>query len=169
MNYFDTKIEFLKGVGPKKSSALNIDLGIFTFGEMLQHYPFRHEDRTSFHQIRDIDDNMPAVQMVGIISYFEIVGEGRKSRLTATFRDETGEIDLIWFQSAKWVYNSLQKGAKYIVFGKPNYFNGGYSISHPELQLFTESETDDAKGALVPVYSTTEKLKKKFLNLERLL
>ncbi len=162
MSFFQTKIEFLKGVGPQKASSLNTELGIFNFGDMLQHYPFRHEDRSEFQQIRDIHEGLGSVQVVGRVNYWEEVGEGRKKRLVATLRDETGEIDLVWFQSAKWVAKSLKKGVDYIVYGKVNAFGGHYSISHPEMEILTEAGTQG--GKLVPVYHTTEKMKRKFLD-----
>lgn len=162
MNYFDTKIEFLKGVGPQKADALKVELGIHTFGDLLQHYPFRHEDRTKFYKIKDIHEGLPYVQVIGQVTYMETVGEGRKKRLSATLRDETGSMDLIWFQGVNWVAKSLKTGTTYIFFGKPNSFKGSYSLSHPEFEPLTTA--NQKGGSLVPVYHSTEKLKKKFLD-----
>ncbi|MFT5618629.1 MAG: ATP-dependent DNA helicase RecG [Arenicella sp.] len=162
MSFFQTKIEFLKGVGPQKATSLNTELGIFNFGDMLQHYPFRHEDRSEFQKIRDIHEGLGSVQVLGRVNYWEEVGDGKRKRLVATLRDETGEIDLVWFQSAKWVAKSLKKGVDYIVYGKVNAFGGHYSISHPEMEILTEASKQG--GKLVPVYHTTEKMKRKFLD-----
>lgn len=129
---------------------------------MLQHYPFRHEDRSEFQKIRDIHEGLGSVQVLGRVNYWEEVGDGKRKRLVATLRDETGEIDLVWFQSAKWVAKSLKKGVDYIVYGKVNAFGGHYSISHPEMEILTEASKQG--GKLVPVYHTTEKMKRKFLD-----
>ena len=162
MNYFSTKIEFLKGVGPQKADTLKTELGIHTFGDLLQHYPFRHEDRTKFYKIRDIHEGLPYVQVIGQVSYIETIGEGRKKRLVATLRDETGSMDLIWFQGVNWVTKSLKTGTPYLFFGKPNSFKGNYTLTHPEFEPLTEN--NQKGGTLVPVYHSTEKLKKKFLD-----
>jgi ATP-dependent DNA helicase RecG len=156
MNFFDTKIEFLKGVGPKKSSLLNLELKIFTFGDMLEHYPFRHEDRSKFYPIASISENYPYVQVIGRIMHFEEIGEGAKHRFVAYLQDDTGVLELIWFQGIKWVKEKVKKGLDYVAFGKPSYFNGKFSISHPEIELLTEAN-QEGKG-LEPVYSTTQKL-----------
>ncbi|MGB0521960.1 MAG: DEAD/DEAH box helicase, partial [Flammeovirgaceae bacterium] len=162
MNYFATKIEFLKGVGPQKADALKTELGIHTFGDLLQHYPFRHEDRTKFYKVREIHEGLPYVQVIGQVSYLETIGEGRKKRLVATLRDETGTLDLIWFQGVNWVKKTLKVGVNYVFFGKPNSFKGNYSLTHPEFELFNAASQKG--GALVPVYHSTDKLKKKFLD-----
>ena len=163
MGFFDTKIEFLKGVGPQRAKALNTELGIFTFGELLQHFPFRYEDRTTFHKIGQIHGGMSQVQVVGKVQYLETLGEGRKKRLVAYFKDDTGMMELIWFRSIAWVQKNMQMGQQYVVLGKPSYFNGRYSISHPEFQHALEARQEE-RNALQPVYSSTEKLKKKGLD-----
>ncbi|MFT6963334.1 MAG: ATP-dependent DNA helicase RecG, partial [Flammeovirgaceae bacterium] len=81
MSFFQTKIEFLKGVGPQKATSLNTELGIFNFGDMLQHYPFRHEDRSEFQKIRDIHEGLGSVQVLGRVNYWEEVGDGKRKRL----------------------------------------------------------------------------------------
>jgi ATP-dependent DNA helicase RecG len=157
-----TGIEFLKGVGPQKADLLKTELGIHTFEDLLGYFPFRHEDRTKFHKIREIQEEMPYVQLVGFISSVETTGEGRKKRLVAQLRDDTGTLELVWFQGVKWVQGTLKPGVAYVVFGKPARFGHKFSISHPDIELFI----DDAElsGHLEPVYSSTEKLKKKFLD-----
>ncbi|MEN7546695.1 ATP-dependent DNA helicase RecG [Rapidithrix thailandica] len=162
MNYFDTKIEFLKGVGPQRSDLLNKELDIFTFGDLLQHYPFRHEDRSKIYQIREIHGDMPFVQLKGSITNIETLGEGRKKRLVARFTDGSGAIELIWFQGVNWVVKKLKPGVQYLVFGKPTFFNSRINITHPEYEVLTEA--NEQNRGLQPVYSTTEKLKKKFLD-----
>ncbi|MDQ3394048.1 MAG: ATP-dependent DNA helicase RecG [Bacteroidota bacterium] len=158
---FDTKIEFLKGVGPKKAALLNTELNIFTYGDLLQHYPFRHEDRTIFHQINQISDQLSQVQLKGKITAFHTVGVARKKRLVADFVDPTGQIELVWFQGINWVLNKIKRGEEYIVYGKPAFFGDKINIAHPEI------EVNDEKAAppnfLQPVYSVTEKLRNNYL------
>lgn len=160
--YFDTGIEFLKGVGPQKSALLNKDLGIFTYGDLLQHYPFRHEDRTKFYKVNEVNDQMPFVQIKGVIRQMEVIGTARKQRLRAYFKDETGEIELIWFKGVQWLNKSLKTGIPYVAFGKATKFGNNYNIAHPELEVLTPSH--DQKGYLQPVYHSTELLKNKFLD-----
>ena len=162
MAFFDTKIEYLKGVGPQKASLLNTELSIFTFGDLLQHFPFRHEDRTKFYRIAEINENLPYVQLKGQIVNISTVGERRKKRLVARFDDGSASIDLVWFQGTQWIAKKLKPGTEYIVFGKPQRYGRSISISHPEMEEI--SIDTEQKGGLEPVYSTTEKLRNKFLD-----
>ena len=161
-NLFDTKIEFLKGVGPQKAQLLQKELRIFTFGDLIQHYPFRHEDRTQFTNIEDIRSDATSVQVKGVIRTYELKGSARKQRLTAYFKDETGEIELVWFKAVQWVAKQITPGMEYVIAGKPAVFNNRISISHPELEVY--SDKSGTEGYLQPVYSTTETLNRKFLN-----
>src|SRR5215203_4392943 len=133
--FFDTRIEFLKGIGPQKAIILNTELNIFTYGDLIQYYPFRYEDRTRFYKIEDITDSMPFVQVRGRIKYWEMVGEGYKTRLVAYLTDGSGEMELVWFQGATWISKTLKKEVEYVVFGKPASFMGKFNIAHPELEL----------------------------------
>src|SRR5690606_7258373 len=101
--FFDKKIEFLKGVGPQKAALLQKELGIITFRDLIQHYPFRYEDRTKFYQISQLHGDLPFVQVRGCIRRVETVGVGRKQRLVAYFADETGEVELVWFKGLQYV------------------------------------------------------------------
>jgi ATP-dependent DNA helicase RecG len=160
--FFETKIEFLKGVGPQRANLLNKELGIFTFGDLIQHFPFRYEDRTQIHHIRELNASMPYVQIKGCIRSYELTGRPHKQRLTAHFYDDTGEIELIWFQGAKWIIKKLKPGIEYLVFGKPSLFNSKLYIGHPELELYSSQQTETS--FLQPVYPTTEKLKSRFID-----
>lgn len=162
-NFFDTKIEFLKGIGPQKASLLNTELGIFTFGDLIQHYPFRYEDRSMFYKIQDLnpEEEHNYVQIKGQIKSITAVGSSFKKRLVATFRDETGSMELVWFQGAKWVMKSLKPNVDLIVYGKPALFGRKFSIAHPEIEIATEASL--SKG-LQPVYHTSEKLKNKYID-----
>ncbi|MCE7065669.1 ATP-dependent DNA helicase RecG [Dyadobacter sp. CY326] len=159
--FFDTKIEFLKGVGPQKAALLNQELGIFTFGDLIQHYPFRHEDRTVFHKIKDLNDQLPAAQIKGRLREWTLTGEGNKKRLVAYFTDGTGILELVWFQSIAWYEKNLRPNTEYIVFGKPVAFGGRWSITHPELDLITPENENG--GFWQPIYPLTEKLRRKFV------
>lgn len=159
---FKTPIEFLKGVGPIRSDLLNKELKIFDFGDLLQYYPFRYEDRTKFYKINEIKVHMPFIQVKGRLKHIELVGHTRKKRLHAWLMDETGEIELVWFQGAQWVMKKLSIGAYYIVFGKPSLYNNKLNITHPEIELLTE--TGEKNRHFQPVYSTTDKLKTHFLD-----
>lgn len=158
--FFDTPIEFLKGVGPQRAALLNKELGIFTYKDLLYYFPFRYEDRTRFYFISEIREDMPYIQVKGTIKSMELVGGGRKQRLVARLSDETGELELVWFQGIKWVTQKVHRGVEYIVFGKANRFGRKLTISHPEIDLATRSAEET--GYLRPVYHTTEKLKYKY-------
>lgn len=157
--FFDTAIEFLKGVGPQRAALLNKELNIHTYGDLIQHYPFRYEDRTRFYSIDEITSEMPYVQLKGKITRKEIVGGGHKKRMVCYFEDGTGKIELVWFQGINWVAEKIRTGVEYVVFGKPNKFGNHFSIAHPELDLV--SAAAEKAGMLQPVYSVTEKLRLK--------
>jgi len=157
--FFDRSIEYLKGVGPQRAETLNKELQLFTFGDLLQHYPFRHEDRSKFYKIKELQPDLPYVQLIGEFKLFKIIGAGRKARLVGMFADETGTIEMVWFKGISWIQKSLTVGAKYVAFGKASIFNGKFNIAHPEIEAQTEKNTKG--GYLQPIYHSTEKMKKK--------
>ncbi len=161
-SYLDTKIEYLKGVGPQRSELLNKELKIFTFWDLLNFFPFRYEDRSQYLKISQISLNHGNIQTKGVITTISSEGQGRKMRLRAILSDETGHLELIWFQGAKWVEKKLKKGQVHVVYGKPSLFNRRINISHPDIEHLTQSEQD--KSGLVAVYHSTEKLKSRFLD-----
>ena len=161
----ETPLVYLKGVGPKRAELLQKELGFFTYEQLLHHYPFRYIDRTRFYKINELNPDMPLVQVVGKIISKETVGEKQKKRIVAKFADETGTMELVWFQSLKWVEEHVYRGNTYIAFGKPNFFNGGFSISHPDLETYPrQSGGVTGNLTLQPIYHSTEKLKKSFLD-----
>ena len=160
--FFETSIEFLPGIGPQKAALLNKELGIFSFGDLLQHYPFRYEDRTRFYKINELNASLPSIQLRVRLRTTEITGPPRKKRLIAHFHDDTGAIDCVWFQGISWISKKLVNGAEYVLFGKPTLFNGVLNIPHPEFEPASQFSLEG--GYLQPVYSTTEKLKRKFLD-----
>ncbi len=157
--FFDRSVEFLKGVGPQRAETLNKELQIFTFGDLLQHYPFRHEDRSKFYKINELQPELPYVQLIGEFKSFKTIGVGRKARLVGVFADESGTIEMVWFKGIQWVQKSLTIGVKYVAFGKATIFNGKFNIAHPEVEIQTEKNTKG--GYLQPIYHSTEKMKKK--------
>jgi ATP-dependent DNA helicase RecG len=161
-SFFDTKIEFLKGVGPQRAALLNKELNIFTFGDLIQHYPFRYEDRTKFYKAREANESMPFIQLKGKILRFEMIGGPRAKRLVGYFADDSGELELVWFQGIKWTLEKLKPGVEYIVFGKPNRYGRTISIAHPEVEPVTE--TGETKTFLQPVYPLSEKLRTKHID-----
>lgn len=166
-SFLDTPIEYLKGIGPQRAEVLKSELGLFTFRDLLTHYPFRYVDRTRFNSIKEVHEDMPYVQLRGTIDSLTTVGVKRGQRLVAVFRDNTGIIELVWFQGHRWMADKLKTQTEYIVFGKPNVFNGRYNIAHPEIELASTSDLNQ-RSAFQAVYSSTEKLKGKGLDSEGL-
>jgi ATP-dependent DNA helicase RecG len=160
--FFETKIEFLKGVGPQRAALLQKELNIFTFGDLIQHYPFRHEDRTKFYKVREANETMPSIQLKGKILRFEMIGGKRVKRLVGYFADDSGELELVWFQGIKWTLDKIKPGVEYVVFGKPNRYGRTISIAHPEIEPVAEKA--DTKSYLQPVYSLTENLRSRHVD-----
>lgn len=164
--FFDTPVEYLKGVGPQRAALLNKELSIFTFGDLIQYFPFRYEDRTKFYQIIDLTDDLQFVQIKGTIRSRELIGVGPKKRLVASFFDKTGTIELVWFQGINWVADKINPGMPCIVFGRPSRYGEKINIAHPEIEAITEK--NETGGILHPVYSLTEKLKTRHLDSKTL-
>ena len=137
---------------------LKKELGIFTFKDLLEYYPFRHIDKTRVDKIAAINADTEYAQVAGRLTGFEIIGEKRSKRLVAYLQDDTGEIELTWFQGINWVEKTLQSGQLYLVFGKPGFFMNKVQMGHPEMEIFTP-EKAGGKKFLEPIYSSTEKLK----------
>lgn len=154
----DTAIEYLKGVGAARAKVLRDELNVNYFADLLYVFPFRYVDRTVFHQIRQINSDLAMVQLKARIVGVEAVGSGRGLRLTAQAEDGTGLIELIWFQGIKWIKPKLLLGKEYIVYGKPTFFNGRYSIVHPEIEEMN-GENVHSLEKMQPVYNSTEKMK----------
>jgi len=163
ISFLDTPIEFLKGVGPQRADLIKKELGIYNYGDLITHYPFRYVDRTKFYKINEVNADLPYVQIRGRIVRHETVGEKRGRRIVAYFRDETGLLELVWFQGLKWLEDKLQTNVEYVVFGKPTSFNGKLNITHPELEPVSAENTVRA-SSFQAVYGTTEKLKLKGLD-----
>lgn len=145
-------------MGPQKGELLRKEIKVYTFGDLLQYFPFRYVDRSRIDKIASLSGYEDFVQIRGKIINMVVMGENRAKRLVATFKDETGTIDLVWFQGWQWMQKSLRENVGYLVFGRISVFNGVSQLAHPELDLLTE-EIATGKQFLEPVYYTTEKLK----------
>lgn len=161
--YLQKDIEFVKTVGPQRAQVFRTELGIFTVEDLLHHFPFRYVDRSRFYNISELNADLPYVQLKGVITSISGFGNKRTTRLQASFRDETGTMDLVWFQGIKWIRESVKAGTPYIIFGKPTLFNGVWNMVHPELETQEKFDENPFKG-FQPVYATTEKSKTKGLD-----
>ena len=162
MYILQTPIDYLKGVGPARADLLKKELKIFTYGDLLQHYPFRYLDRSVVYKISDLIVDMPFIQIKGKIIRFEEKGIRKNKRLIAYFQDETGVVELVWFKGIKWIRSSLKRDVEYIVFGRPAVFKGVFNIVHPEIDLQDDALYDS--GFLQAIYPSTELLNSRGLN-----
>lgn len=155
-------IKFLQGVGPQRAAVLNKELGICSFKDLLYYFPYKYVDRSRLYLIREIDGNMPYIQLRGRILSFETFGEGRQRRLVGHFTDGTGVIDLVWFQELKYIEGKYKANEEYIVFGKPTVFSGRINVAHPDIDPAADLKLSEM--GLEPYYNTTEKMKRHSLN-----
>jgi ATP-dependent DNA helicase RecG len=152
-----TSIAYLKGVGPARAELLGKELGIFSYADLANFFPNRYIDRTQFFKISQLQANNSEVQIVGKITSVKTVQQKRGSRLVATFIDETGTMELVWFRGAKWIKETLKVNIPFVIFGKVNYFNGLFTMPHPEMELVSDYKKS-LRTAMQPVYPSTEKL-----------
>ena len=160
MNVLETPIAYLKGVGPKKAELLNKELQVFTFEDLLQQFPARYIDRTTFTKIGALHDDSGTVQLRGILRRLDSVGQGRKKRLVGRLRDDSGSIDLVWFTGANWIGKTLEIGKEYIAYGRVNAFQKRLNMPHPELEAVNQ-QAQALPKTLQPVYPSTEILNTK--------
>ena len=149
-------------MGPLRGDMLKKELAIFTFGDLLEHFPHRHIDKTQINKINEINPQTEYIQIAGTLLSYETVGVGRTKRLVAQLKDSSGIIELAWFQGIHWVVKILHVGSDYLVFGKTGFFNGKPQIVHPEIEPYVITHAD-GKNFLEPVYPSTEKLRAKGL------
>lgn len=154
-------IVYCKGVGAKRADILRKELGVQTALDMLRQYPFKYIDRSKFYKIAEIEDDETYVQIVGEVTEWHTIGVGKAQRLSAQFSDGTRLIELVWFKGVQYV--KLQKGVKYLLFGKPTRFNHQYNFVHPELTPMAQVKPEMTQG-LEPHYNTTERMKKAGIN-----
>jgi ATP-dependent DNA helicase RecG len=161
MNLLETPIEYLKGVGPQRGDLLRKELGIHKYADLLNLFPNRYIDRTRYYKINELQNSNSEVQIVGKVIHIKTVEQGKgRSRLVATFADETGQMELVWFQGQKWIRESLKINVPYVIFGKVTQFGATYNMAHPEMELLEEHKAS-LRSAMQPVYPSTEKLANK--------
>ena len=155
--FLQTPIDYLKGVGPNRADLLKKELGIHTFQDLLNLFPNRYLDRTKYYKISELQQTNAEVQILGKITHIKTVQQQRGKRLVATFIDETGSMELVWFRGHKWIRENLKINVPYVIFGKTNFYNGTFSMPHPEMELL-ETHEKSLRSAMQPVYPSTEKL-----------
>ena len=153
-----TDIKYITGVGPQKKDILKREIGIETYGDLLEYYPYKYVDRSHIYTISSLSPDMPFVQIKGrILSFESFQMRVKKKRLVAHFGDGTGVVDLVWFSGTQYVSKNYKTGVEYIVFGKPTIFGGRFQISHPELDLAENLQLSEM--GMQPFYVTTERMK----------
>ncbi len=160
-NILSSPVEYLKGVGPLRADLLKKELGIFTFKDLLELFPYRHIDKTQVKLIREITPETDFIQIAGRLTSLEIIGERQGRRLVGEIKDSSGTLELVWFQGISWVHKNLQPGSDYLVYGRAGFYMGAPQITHPEIEIFNDQQA--GKSFLDPVYPATEKLKSKGL------
>ncbi|WP_096685071.1 ATP-dependent DNA helicase RecG [Ichthyobacterium seriolicida] len=155
----NTPIEYLKGIGPHRAKFFKKELNVSTYGDLIEFFPYKYIDKSQFYTISEINATQKIeVQLIGRITSLKNIGEGKKSRLCATFKDDTGTLELVWFKGISWIKNNIKIDERYVIFGVPNIFNGKYSIAHPEMS--TLSEYKKSRIPIQAVYPSTEALVK---------
>ena len=159
MDILQQDIMYLPGVGPNRKKMLSKELGIETYGDLLEYYPYKYVDRTRLYTVHELTGDMPFVQVVGHILSFETFPMGpRKERVVAHFTDGTGIMDLVWFNGGKYAARTYKIGQDYLVFGRPSVFNNRIQVQHPDMD--DASKVDVTAMGMQPYYNTTEKMKK---------
>ncbi len=154
-------IEYLKGVGPQRASILRKELGIDTFRDLLELYPYRHIDKSHTSSISEISPEADFILIAGTLGSLQILGQGKSKRLVSTLKDATGTIQMVWFQGISWMEKNLHPGFRYRAYGRIGYFNGEPQLTHPEIEGFDEIKGD--ASPMEPIYPSTEKLKSRSL------
>lgn len=163
MQFFDTDIKFLKGVGEARARTLKAELEITTFRDLLFYFPFRHIDRSRFYSIAELEGNeLPALQIKGQFISFNIEGEGARQRLQGVFSDGRNLMETVWFSKIQYIKNSYKTGVDYVIFGKPNFFRNSYSMVHPEVEVFDPAKPPTGFRG---VYTITENMRKKGISI----
>lgn len=163
-DFFEQNIEYLKGVGPNRAEILRKEARIFTYGDLLNYFPFRYIDRGNYIKIGQIADDKSYVAVKGSISKVEEKGFGRNKRLTALLCDDTGCIELTWFSGLKWIQPKIKTGTVLKAFGKPNIYNHRLSLTHPEIEIADpQHPSQESDAGIQPLYPTTETMKNRGL------
>ena len=156
----DQDIQFLPSVGTKTKEILSKELGIRSYGDLLEYYPYKYVDRAKIFHISELTSDMPFVQLKGKILSYEEVDIGKRNKmLVAHFSDGYGVVDLVWFRSAQYIIKSYKVGTEYIVFGKPSAYNGRFQFAHPDID--DASKLQISEMGMQPFYGLTENMKKR--------
>ncbi len=155
-----TPIDYLKGVGPNRADLLRSELGVHTYQDLINLFPNRYLDRTQYYKINQLQRNSAEVQIIGKVIGFQEVAQKKGKRLVAKFQDETGVMELVWFRGQKWIRESIKSNVPYVIFGKINWFNGVFSMPHPEMELVS-THKNKLRTSMQPVYPSTEKFSNK--------
>ena len=156
----DQDIQFLPSVGTKTKEILSKELGIRSYGDLLEYYPYKYVDRSKIFHISELTSDMPFVQLKGKILSYEEVDIGKRNKmLVAHFSDGYGVVDLVWFRSAQYIIKSYKVGTEYIVFGKPSAYNGRFQFAHPDID--DASKLQISEMGMQPFYGLTENMKKR--------
>jgi len=168
MNHYngilDMNIEFLKGVGPARAELLRSELSIYKAGDLVEDFPTKHVDRSTFHAVSEANEEGKYVQMIGVLTNISLLGEGRAKRLSGIFEDSSGQIEFVWFKGASYLAKMLKLHQPYVAYGRVSIFKNKPNIAHPELETSLPKEAETAPGRLYPVYRSTEKLNAKGLD-----
>lgn len=163
LNILDQDVMYLPGVGPKKKEILSKELGIQTWRDLLEHFPYKYVDRSRIYRISEISGDMPFVQIRGrMLGYEEYAMGARKKRIVGHFSDGHGVVDLVWFQGAQYIYKNYPIGKELIVFGRPTVYGGRYQFAHPDID--DASQLQLSNMGMQPYYMTTERMKKAGIN-----
>ena len=142
-----TPIQFIKGVGPARSKALE-QLGIETVEDLLYYFPRRHLDRTSITACRDLTKYSTAT-VVGAVKSCGIKTFKRGKLFQALLEDATGHITLTWFNGVKYIQSSVKTGDYLAVHGKVEYYRG-LQIVHPEFDKLDDDAERLSTGVVAP-------------------
>ena len=167
INLLENKIEFLKGVGPKRALILQKELSVFTYEDLLFCFPFRYVDKSKIHKAAEINDDNVYYQLVGTISKLKGHGTPRVSRITAEFTDDSGSIELVWFKGLSWIKNRFLPGQQYVIFGKASSFNNKFNFVHPDIEDYNPDDFTLGES-LQGVYYSSETMKTNGLGTKQL-
>ncbi|GAK94399.1 ATP-dependent DNA helicase RecG [Nonlabens ulvanivorans] len=159
-NFLHTPIDYLNGVGPARAKLLKAELGISTYGDLANLFPNRYIDKTKYYKISELVPDSAHVQIVGKVTHIKTMGDGRSSRLVATFIDGTGSMELVWFKGQKYFKDNLKLNEPYVVYGKVSKYGLKYNIAHPDVELLKEHRSRQ-QSAMTPIYPSTEQLTKR--------
>ena len=145
-NLLHTEIEFLKGVGTSKAKLLKSELNIHSYYDLMHYFPYRYVDKSKFYKINEIGNSSAEIQLKGHIVSIKEVEQKKGKRLVADFKDDTGNVELVWFQHSKWLRDSILLNKEVVIFGKISEFNGKLNMVHPEMDFQTDEKKSGISG-----------------------